>query len=127
LRAPPGPGRMVRRGDQHRQVVTGLLGGQENEIVEVVTGEAVLCAHPAFARVLGCKETLRAGYKPAIFAMRERSKDVDVQVVDTLVHFLPGLAAVETAQDAAMLQAEIDHVGVIWMDVDTHDVAEGWW
>ena len=108
----PIAGRFVRRRDQHRRGGAG----QKNKIVEIIARKTIFRALPALAGIAGFEKSASAGDKIQIFAPGRTADVMDVQIIDAAADVLPGLAAVEAANDPAMLQTDVKNVRIIGMD-----------
>ena len=108
----PMAGRLVCRRNQHRR----SSAGQKNKIVEIIARKPVFRALPALPGSLVLKNPRALATKYKILAAWRAADVVDVQIVDAAADILPTLAAIEAADDPAMLQTDVKNVRIIRMD-----------
>ena len=100
-----------------------MLVIKKDKIVEVVAGHAVLRAHPALFRLLAVKEAEGRCDEILVGAPRKVRDYVNVQIIDPSADVFPSFAAVETPNDAAMFETQIDRARIFRVDMDVAHVA----
>jgi hypothetical protein len=83
-------------------------GRQKKKIMEVIAREAVLGPDPALRRIITGEKAARGRQVVSIETVRQVGDDMNIQVIDSFAGIFPALSPVETAHDAAMLDAEIN-------------------
>src|SRR5215831_21302482 len=94
-----------------------------NYVVKVITLHSLFGALPSLLRRISLEKAPRGGGKIFRLARRGSNDHVNIRVFESFTDVFPRLPAIETANDAAVLQCEINTFGILGIDVDMTYVA----
>src|SRR5262249_49479291 len=94
-----------------------------NHVVKVIALHSSFGALPSLFRRIGLEKAPRGGSKIFRLARRGSNHHVNIRVFESFTDVFPRLPAIETADDSAMFQSEINTFGIFGIDVDMTHVA----
>src|SRR5215510_9252080 len=94
-----------------------------NYVVKVITLHSFFGALPSLLRRISLEKPPRSGSKIFRFARRRSNHHVNIRVFEPFTDVFPRLPAIETADDAAVFQCEVNTFGIFVIDVDMTYVA----
>src|SRR5262249_51076950 len=94
-----------------------------NYVVKVITLHSFFGALPSLFRGISLEKATRSGSKIFRFARRGSNHHVNIRVFESFTYVFPRLPAIETADDSAVFQREINTFGIFGIDVDMTHVA----
>src|SRR5215469_13392803 len=95
--------------------------------MKVVPGKTILGTPPAFSRIIAFEKSPGGSHKVEIFPVRGAADVMDIEIIDSAAHIFPRLAAIETADDAAVFQTDMDDAWMIRMDKNMSHVFSMRW
>src|SRR5262245_14036381 len=94
-----------------------------NYVVKVITLHSFFGALPSLFRRISLEKAPRGGSKIFRFTRRGPNNHVNIRVFEPFTDVFPRLPAIETADDSAVFQCEINTFGIFGIDVDMTYVA----
>src|SRR5262249_1005090 len=94
-----------------------------NYVVKVITLHSLFGALPSLLRRISLEKAPRGGSKIFRFARRGSNHHVNIGVFEPFTDIFPRLPPIETADDSAVFQREINTLEIFGIDVDMTHVA----